>query len=245
VTRFVLADRGLRSASAKTWTAIEREPLGEWQLRASRGYTGRANSVLVLGEPGLSLVDAAARTVDFYRSRGLPVMAQIVIGSAEEQALRAIGWVEARPAEADCWVMTRPVGDEPVFALPVQLGDLTSEWLSARFPTGIPDGAWEVLGGGRRVFASVSTADGRVVGVGRGAVSTDYVGVSALAVDKAQRRNGSGTQMLRSLIGWGRDSGASIAFLEVLDDNVEARAAYRRLGFVDRYSYRYLTAPTS
>lgn len=242
MSRFVVADRALRTASAQTWPAIEREQLGEWELRASRGYTGRANSVLVFGDPGRLLADAATCAVEFYRSRGLPVMAQIVSGSAEEHALRILGWVEARPGEAHCWVMSRPVGHEPVSPSPVQLRELTSEWLSARFPDGVPDGALEVLGGGRRVFASVSAPERRVVGIGRGAVSADYVGVSALAVEKSQRRKGFGTQMLRSLIAWGRADGARIAFLEVLDDNVEARAAYRRLGFVDRYSYRYLTA---
>lgn len=104
MTRFVLADRALRSASAQTWPAIECEQLGGWQLRASRGYTGRANSVLGLGNPGQPVADAAAQAVEFYRSRRLPVMAQIVIGSAAEHALRTLGWVEARPAEADCWV---------------------------------------------------------------------------------------------------------------------------------------------
>jgi len=122
---------------------------------------------------------------------------------------------------------------------------MTSEWLSARFPDGSPDGAPDVLAGGRRAFASVSTADGRVVGIGRGAVSSDYVGVAALAVEKPHRRKGFGTQLLRSLTAWGRDEGASIAFLEVLDDNAEARAAYQRLGFVDSYPYPYLTAPGS
>jgi len=250
VSGLVVADPGLRSASAQTWPGIECEQLGEWQLRASRGYTGRANSVLVSGDPGLPIREAADRATAFYRSRGLPVLVQIVIGSAEEQALRAIGWIEARPAEADCWVMTRRLDDGvedgpdvvsssmPAVGLD---GHLTGRWLSARFPDGVPDGAPEVLGGGRCAFASVIGSDRRTVGLGRAAVSSGHVGVSCLWIEESQRRRGFGTQLLSALMRWGRAAGASTAFLEVLDDNVGARAAYRRSGFVDRYAYRYLT----
>jgi len=242
VTELVVADPELRSASAQTWPAIEREQLGEWQLRASRGYTGRANSVLVSGDPGLPIAAAADRAVAFYESRGLPVLAQIVISSVQEQALRGLGWVEARPGEADCWVMTRPEAETGQGEPLVRLDEaLSPAWLSARFPAGIPDGAPEVLGGGRHVFASVVGSDGRIVGLGRGAVSAGYVGLSCLWIEESQRRKGLGTQMMSALVGWGSAVGASTAFLEVLDDNVAARQVYRRSGFVDRYAYRYLT----
>jgi GNAT superfamily N-acetyltransferase len=238
----------LRIASAATWRAIDTEPLGDWQLRSSRGYTGRANSVLVTGGPGVSIAVAAARAVEFYRRREQPALAQIVVGSAGERALRALGWIEARPDEADCWVMSRPIGTVEPASRPegVELGDLTDEWLAAKFPAGVPDGAAEVIGGGHRVVASVRAAassDASIIAVGRGSVAFGYVGISALWVAESQRRKGIGAGLLAGLTAWGRDQGAHTAFLEVLEDNDGARAAYRRSGFVDRYAYRYLTTP--
>jgi N-acetylglutamate synthase len=239
------ADHALRSATAQTWPAIEREQLGEWQLRASRGYTGRANSVLVSGDPGCPIADAAARAVAFYRSRELPVLAQIVVGSAGERALADLGWVEARPAEADCWVMTRSIlPDGPVERSDgVELADLTDEWLAAKFPAGVPDGAAEVMGGGQSIVAGVRAADSTIIAVGRASVAAGHVGISALWVAPCQRRKGIGTRLVTGLTAWGRDQGACTAFLEVLGDNERARAAYRKSGFVDRYAYRYLTTP--
>jgi GNAT superfamily N-acetyltransferase len=238
-------DRGLRIASAATWPAIDTESLGDWLLRSSRGYTGRANSVLVAGDPGVPIAAAAERALAFYRRHRRPVLAQIVIGSAEERALRDLGWVEARPAEADCWVVTRPIGtDAPPRAHDgVELGGPTDEWLAAKFPAGVPDGAAEVIGGGASIVATVRAADASIIAVGRGATAAGYVGISALWVANSQRRKGIGTRLLSTLTAWGRDRGADTAFLEVLEDNHPARAAYRRAGFVDRYAYRYLTTP--
>ena len=48
----------LERAAALHWQAPETEPLGEWRLRAAAGFTGRANSALPLGDPGLPLPEA-------------------------------------------------------------------------------------------------------------------------------------------------------------------------------------------
>ena len=49
-------------------------PLGSWLLRADGGFTGRANSALPLGGPGLPLAQAVDEVEAWYRARGLPAM---------------------------------------------------------------------------------------------------------------------------------------------------------------------------
>src|ERR1700753_2875891 len=51
----------LDRAAARTWRGTEEEALGGWLLRAAGGFTGRANSVLAVGDPGLPLAAAGAR----------------------------------------------------------------------------------------------------------------------------------------------------------------------------------------
>jgi GNAT superfamily N-acetyltransferase len=46
-------------AAARHWQAPEEGYLGEWLLRAGAGFTGRANSALPLGDPGVELAGAA------------------------------------------------------------------------------------------------------------------------------------------------------------------------------------------
>jgi ribosomal protein S18 acetylase RimI-like enzyme len=83
------------------WPPVESVPLGEWVLRASAGFSARADSVLAVGDPGVPLDDALAAVEGFYTARGLPAWAQVVVGSGEEAALVSHGWIDARPGEAE------------------------------------------------------------------------------------------------------------------------------------------------
>jgi len=70
----------LEHVAARHWRGTEEDRLGGWLLRAADGFTGRANSALPLGDPGMPF-DAALSTVTrLYRARALPPM--IVIPSA-------------------------------------------------------------------------------------------------------------------------------------------------------------------
>ena len=63
----------LQSIAAAGWRAAETGHLGGWLLRATGGFTGRANSVLPLGLPGMPLDDALAQARCWYAERGLPL----------------------------------------------------------------------------------------------------------------------------------------------------------------------------
>ena len=85
-----------------SWPAVEAEPLGDWVLRASGGFSARANSVLLAGDPGRDWDEALGSVEAFYADRGLPAWAQVTVGSAEQQRLQdETGWALARPGEAD------------------------------------------------------------------------------------------------------------------------------------------------
>src|SRR5580693_4508172 len=64
----------LERVAAAHWRGTEEERLGGWLLRAAGGFTGRANSALPLGDPGLPLDDALAAVTRWYRDRGLTPM---------------------------------------------------------------------------------------------------------------------------------------------------------------------------
>ena len=64
----------LEHIAARHWRGTEEDRLGGWLLRAADGFTGRANSVLPLGDPGVPLDDALAAVTRWYRARALPPM---------------------------------------------------------------------------------------------------------------------------------------------------------------------------
>jgi GNAT superfamily N-acetyltransferase len=64
----------LERVAAAHWRGTEEEWLGQWLLRAAGGFTGRANSALPLGDPGLPLGEAVDYVTRWYTERGLRPM---------------------------------------------------------------------------------------------------------------------------------------------------------------------------
>ncbi|HYO36111.1 MAG TPA: GNAT family N-acetyltransferase, partial [Geodermatophilus sp.] len=59
-SRSPLGVADLERLAARGWRGDEEVPFGGWLLRAGGGFTGRANSVLVLGGPPEDLAAAVA-----------------------------------------------------------------------------------------------------------------------------------------------------------------------------------------
>jgi N-acetylglutamate synthase len=242
--------RELEEIAALGWQATETERLGGWLLRASGGWTGRANSVLPLDDPGLPLEPAVARVVEWYAARGLPPRFQLPLPLCEklDEFLRSRGW----PAAPDVLVMTadvRPLlsqlpdsGELP----PVTLADSPSAgWLARYRDRGAPlpdDAARLLMSAERPVFASVEVG-GETVAVGRASVDRGWIGVTTVDVAESWRRRGLARHVMRSLLSYGRQAGARHVYLQVSADNRAAIALYEGMGFSAHHTYRYRLAP--
>jgi N-acetylglutamate synthase len=66
-------------------------------LRSGGGWTGRANSVFALGDPGIPIAEALVQVKAWYAARGLPARFQIAmpLGAALDEALERAGWTAA------------------------------------------------------------------------------------------------------------------------------------------------------
>lgn len=82
---------------------------------------------------------------------------------------------------------------------------------------------------------------------GRGAFHGDWLGVSSLATREDVRRTGLGTAVLRSLLEWGAERGATTTYLQVVAANTTAQELYQRHGYDvhHRYDYLVLDRPAS
>ena len=67
----------LEQIAAEGWQPLEQASVGDWVLRAAAGFTGRANSVLPLGDPGRPLDEALAGVSSWYAERSLPPKIQV------------------------------------------------------------------------------------------------------------------------------------------------------------------------
>ncbi|EWC61248.1 GCN5-related N-acetyltransferase [Actinokineospora spheciospongiae] len=105
----------LEDVCARAWPAVVTRPLGRWLLRASGGYTGRANSALAVGPPGVPLPAALRAVVSFSAEHGIRPYVQAVVGDEVEAALPGLGWEVnlAHPKGAESAVLTSVLGSGP------------------------------------------------------------------------------------------------------------------------------------
>ncbi|MFJ3581185.1 GNAT family N-acetyltransferase [Streptomyces sp. NPDC090127] len=236
----------LARATARGWQPVESEALGEWTLRASHGFTRRANSVLPLGDPGLPTDAALARVRDWYGQRGLTPYVQTSTGAEGTQELLCAelerrGWRAEVTAEVQVGGLA-PVGDLDADVSRVRLArDVDEAWLRRynRFGVAGPH-VLSLLSSGPSVwFASVPGTGGIPAAIGRCVVDGRWAGFTAVEVDPEQRRQGLATAVMAALARRALDEGASAAWLQVESDNAGARAMYERMGFAVHHHYHH------
>ncbi|MEV7395637.1 GNAT family N-acetyltransferase [Aeromicrobium sp. NPDC092404] len=229
----------LTRITSRGWPAIESVPLGEWELRTSGRFTGRANSVAVHGDPGLPFEQALVRVREFYASHDSPALAQVVVGSPEERAFTAAGWVPITGHHGGAVVQVAdldPAYDSDPAARVASTVD--DDWLANYGRVNDPVAARAVLEGPQTVgFVSIGSP---AVAIGRIVVTGEWAGIACVEVAPAHRRQGLARRVVETSLGWAVEHGADKAYLQTMHSNHAALALYRPYGFVDHHDYRYL-----
>lgn len=242
----------LERIAALHWRGTQEERLGGWLLRAAEGFTGRANSALPLGDPGLPLDDALAAVTRWYRARGLPPMIAVPLPLEADSPCHQLD----NHLSERSWA-TRP---GPAF---VMVADLDALPAAGDLPAGAefrvdaePDDRWlamyhyrgqdrqppvmrTVLMSARaQAFASIrDRAGGEVLAIGRLSIAEGWAGIAAVEVDSKHRRRGLGTALTLATCAEAASRGVRQVFLQVETGNTPAATLYERCGF--RYSHRY------
>jgi len=240
-------------AAALHWRGTEEERLGDWLLRAAEGFTGRANSALPLGDPGLPLDDALAAVVAWYRGRGLPPMIAVPMPldtpSNLDDHLSERSWL-TRPGPA--LVMTADLARvRATPGLPAGLeihvtDEPDGEWLRMYRYRGQPDlppvGLKVLTSAREQAFVSIRSP-AAAVAVGRLSLAGGWAGITSVEVDPRHRRRGLGTMITLGICAEAVARGADEILLQVETENEPARTLYERCGFTYSHRYHYRIAP--
>jgi len=237
----------LERLAARSWRGLEEEPYGDWLLRAGGGFTGRANSALVVGDPPVPPAEAVEEVTRWYAARGLRPQAQVPLPGAEtaDTAFAAAGWTTVE----DVLVLTAPLAPWSAPDVRVHLAPEPDEaWLSGyRYRgTPLPPVAHRILvNTDDPVFASVrlEPAPAPLAAVARGVLVEDWLVVTAVTVAEEARRRGLGTAVMAALGNWAADRGGRRCLLQVVESNAPALGLYARLGFTEHHRYHYRLAP--
>jgi GNAT superfamily N-acetyltransferase len=243
----------IEEAARDAWPAEEVAICDGWWLRASRGVTGRGNSVWsVRTGTALALGERVDAVESFYAGRGLASRFQMTPAAPadlDEELVR-----RGYRADSHTWVQTAYLSTILVRTPPLQaLPHLTlevaeafdEEWFAlycdAEQATGLhAEVRASIL---KRIAGPVAFAMASVQGapaaVGLGVVGGEWLGIFCMSTVPRARRQGAATAILRTLAIWGGLYDARGAYLQVKQENAGAVSTYARAGFVNAFPYFY------
>lgn len=238
---------GVEQRGFNAWPARHSVLCGDWLLRASHGYTKRANSANA-HRPGARLDALLPQIEAFYARQGLPAIFRIspLASAAADAQLSRAGYqradpsllmrmaladtaapghgqgvsldLEERPGQA--WLQ----GFSQANALPVEHRQVHRHMLESI--------AWPAA------FATLHV-HGEAAGFGLAVLERAAVGLYDIVVTPALRGRGLGHLLVQGLSHWGRERGARWAELQVREPNLVARRLYEKRGFEVIYGYHY------
>jgi len=255
--------RDLERIMVAGWPPSERAELGGWLLRAAGGFTGRANSVLPLGDPGMTLPAAVDRCESWYDRRGLrrlfclfgptgfavddgPLGRELLARGYQPFNNTAVLTTATRallpqtPHHSGAAVLLEPAPSQPWWDFWAAM-DARGAQADGADEAGVAHSAARAVltGSPDQLFASLEVG-GAVIGVARGAFAHTWAGASALHVAADHRRRGVAGRLIGALGQASRERGIRSMYLQVAQGNSPARSLFEGLGFVAHHEYCYL-----
>ncbi len=236
--------RKIERIALRAWPSVETIEYDGWAIRASGGYTKRANSVNPHFGSTLPMEVKIAHCEAFYAARGLPTIFRLTPFSRPkglDAALADAGYTTLDPT----LVMTAAFNQIPDKDLAPVRFVADTEWLAAfdRLRSLAPDRQAHhrrivEAAEGERLFALIDHA-GHPVACGLGIVVENTLGLFDLFTAEEYRRRGVGSAVVRAILDSAMAHGARLGFLQVHGQNDPARCLYERLGFEVAYPYWY------
>jgi ribosomal protein S18 acetylase RimI-like enzyme len=243
----------LEHLSFNAWPALQTLVQDDWLLRFAQGYTKRANSVnalrravpVVPAELQRRIADAEA----LYARQGLRCIFRIspLMDPEVGRLLEARGWT----AFEESLTMTAELDPGPGMPAGVEVvAARNSDWSRGYM-------AFNGVAPERQAihdrmldsivpeagFALARDETGAPAAFGLGVIERGHVGLFDIVSDPGRRRAGHGQRVVTGLMAWGRQRGATRAYLSVLGTNRQAIALYQKLGFREAWRYHYRAAP--
>ena len=233
--------REIELAASATWPAGEQIRLGDWLMRATGKFTGRANSVLPLGEPpygnpGKPLQNAIDEVIAFYQERQLTPLIHIPLPTYAEldDMLAEQGWQEGVSVLVMVADIKLPFPVDESQKIWEVMGTPTDEWLSVQNDYGVED----IMKRAQSFYVGLRI-DGGLVAIGRGANYEKWTTLTRLFVREDFRGRGLGRELVQRLLQEAHTQGATKALLQVSAENVTAIKLYESLGFTQHHTYHY------
>lgn len=222
-----------------------------WILRFAEGYTKRANSVTPLYPSYEDLTPKIKRCEDVYRSFNLRPIFRLTKElrlKALDRTLSELGYQK----QDDVSVKTKDISNynfssnNAVITLD---NEISEEWLDRYVhAVDLPVQHWNTLSTMLDIIPyptcyGMLKAKSRFCSCGLGVLAKNYLGLFFIATAKPQRGKGYARELASAMLQWGKDNGATQAYVQVETKNLNGINLYNKLGFVESYQYFYRLKP--
>ena len=253
----------IEDLSLNAWPSHQMQLYDGWILRYSHFYTHRTNCVEQIGASMIPKDEKIAYCEEIYRRWKTPCIFKITPltdpemdgllserGYEIERVTNVMSCSLADAAQQDACRKAAADSRHEIQASGAAAAQITvdrrisDEWIDALFS--IKQNATVVhLKIVPSMYAAIpkdvicvsARKDGRIVATGLGILDRDYIGIYAINVDKAFRRQGIARRICGTLLSEGRKAGADKAYLQVTAGNETAISLYQSLGFEKQYQY--------
>jgi len=237
----------IEEASMNAWPALQTILYDGWVVRFAEGYTRRANSVNPIYGSTIDVEEKLAYCHALFRHQGLKMvfkMTNNVFPPDLDQVLIDLHYSrQADSAVQAIDLSAVTLGETPVthdsmdfedrwFDAFVRLNDVEKH--AAAFKAMVENIVQP------KCFSRIEHR-GRIVACGMAVLEQNMVWLFDITVHDDFRKRGFGTQLIYSLLRWGKNHRAEKGYLQVMQENKTALSLYKKLGFKELYKYWYRT----
>lgn len=238
----------IETLSFRALPALEQHNYDGWVVRLAGGYTGRANSVNPIYSSTLDVEQKIAYCQSFYAQNGLPTTFKLT-DSAHPDNLDVIladkGYVYRENGHTHVLAADLTTQDYDISPTLVIYSSLSPEWFTTFAEmNGITENnravLWQILHLIKTPCAyALLKRNSEPIGVALGVLDAGWIGIYDVVVSAEYRRKGHARTLVSGVMGWGVESGATNAYLQVVQGNLPALNLYEGLGFAHAYDYWY------
>ncbi|SEQ91554.1 Ribosomal protein S18 acetylase RimI [Lachnospiraceae bacterium NE2001] len=257
--------RYLEKIAADGHKALEIEEYKDLELRFSKGYTSRANSIRLMSDPIEEIDSEVEEKLAYaeaeYAKRGLPTIFKLTDADKTfSDYLESRGYTVNQPT--DVMMLTLNGADyllkvsenvknmvNSIVSIPgdVNLGTTPEDWFEPYFEfEEMTDKTQQELC--KLVHSNVTIdktyikilQEGRVVAVASLATEDGYSLLHNVVVDPTFRGQGLGKKLCYTAISASKSQEADYSYLQVIESNEVALNLYKKLGYEKLYTYWYM-----
>lgn len=238
----------LEELAMNAWPALQTILYDGWIVRLARGYTKRANSATPLYPGSLPVAEKVDYCEQLFKQQRLRPTFRLTGATETDEVDHEL---DNRGYER---IDTTSVQMVNLHEIEVTLSNRASLvtgddglafWLKSFHGLGnsqqtINPIHQEMLSNIRGQTGYMLIKDGgEIVACGLGVVERGYLGIFDVITAVSQRNKGYGTELMTSLLAWGKFHGAQFSSLQVMTNNPPALSLYAKLGYKEQYQYWY------